>query len=115
MIKFILFFGVAAMLLFPLLLGLLSAFIYGLWRALTYETRFRKFFAKYDNNDELARMIASGKIWTGQTAEQLRDAKGTPLRVERQGNSEIWVYQGGALNPRGLQIVINDDRVENWA
>lgn len=113
MIKALLVFGAAAMLLIPLLLGLIAALGYAAWRALKYETRFRKFFKKY-SNDEIARMIASGKIWTGQTSEQLRDAKGAPLRIETLPDSEIWIYQGGALNPAGLQITLSGNRVDGW-
>ncbi len=113
MIKFILFFGLALLLFVPLLIALGTALVVGLWRAMTYETRFRKFNAKY-GNEEIARMTASGKIWTGQTAEQLKDAKGAPLRVESFTGQDIWIYQSNPLTRTPLRITVIEDRVQNW-
>ena len=115
MIKFLLFFGIAIILLLPVMLTIGSALLYGLWRAMTYETRFRKFFAKYGNNDEIARMIASGKIWTGQTSDQLRDAKGAPSRITHSGTHETWFYEGKTLMPKAMQVSLEDDRVRTWS
>lgn len=114
MIKIILFVAVAALLLLPVLIAIFSAVVFGIWRALSYESRFRKFFSKYDN-EEVARMIASGKIWTGQTSDQLRDAKGSPSKVETIQNEEIWIYQGSSPLQRGLRITLNNNRVQNWS
>lgn len=114
MIKFILFFAIAILLVLPVLFVIFSAVIFGAWRALKYETRFRKFFSKYEN-EEIARMVASGKIWTGQTADQLKDAKGPPLRIEQLPDQEIWIYNGSALSPNGLRVVVNQSRVQNWS
>lgn len=115
MIKFLLFFGVGLVLLLPVLLAVTSAIIYGLWRAFTYETRFRKFFSKY-GNEEIARMVASGKIWTGQTDDQLRDALGAPSQIELVQGQEIWIYRGkSALNPAGRRIRLGDHRVQDWS
>ncbi len=113
MIKFILFFALAVILLLPVLIVIFSAVIFGAWRALKYETRFRRFFSKY-GNEEIARMIASGKIWTGQTSDQLKDAKGAPLRIEPTQNQEVWIYGGSALQPNGLRVVVDQGRVQNW-
>ncbi len=115
MIKLIFFLAIALILFFPLLLALGGALVFGLWRAMTYETRFRKYFAKYDKNDELARMLASGKIWTGQTAEQLKDAKGEPLSVQSIGDQTIWIYKPNPLTRAPLRVVIENDRVQNWS
>ena len=114
MIKFILFFALAAVLLVPVLIVIFSAVIFGAWRAFKYETRFRKFFSKY-KNEEIARMVASGKIWTGQTADQLKDAKGTPLSIEKAGDQEIWIYNRSALLPNGMRVAVSQDRVQNWS
>jgi len=113
MIKFILFFGFFLLLLFPFLIAIISALVYGAWRALTFESRFRAFFAKY-KNDEIARMTASGKIWTGQTQEQLEDAKGKPLQVEHFGGEEVWTYKPHPLTKKPVRIVIRDNRVSSW-
>ena len=110
----ILFLAVAAFLLLPVLLAIFSAVVFGVWKAFTYESRFRKFFSKYQN-EEIARMIASAKIWTGQTAEQLRDAKGAPSQIDTIQGQEIWIYQKAALNPRGMRITLNEGRVQNWS
>lgn len=114
MIKFILFFGFAFVLLIPVLLTIFSALVYGLWRTLTFETRFRKFFAKYAN-DELARLIATGGIWTGQTEEQLKDAKGAPAQIVKNGDNEIWIYARKALTPGGMRITLEQGRVHTWS
>ena len=113
MIKFILAFGFFLVLLLPFMIAIFSALIYGAWRMLTFETRFRRFFAKY-KNDEVARMIAGGKIWTGQTDEQLRDAKGSPLQVIDAGDEKIWVYKPHPLTKRPVQITVRDERVTDW-
>lgn len=114
MIKFILFLPLILILIFPVLLAIIGGIGFALWRGLTFETRFRRYFAKYDHNEELARMIAGGKIWTGQSAEELRDAKGTPLQVEQVQDNEIWVYKGNALTKQTLRIVVKDGRVVSW-
>ena len=114
MIKLVLLAGIGLVLIIPVLLIIFSAAIFGIWRALTFETRFRRYFAKY-SNEEIGRMIASGKIWTGQTAEQLRDARGAPVDIQQQGGSEIWTYKSSSvLRPNARRVIITDGRVDNW-
>lgn len=113
MLKFLAFGALFLVLLFPLLIALFGGLLFAGWRFLTYETRFRRFFSKY-KNDEIARMVASGKIWTGQTKEQLRDAKGEPLRIEDYGQESIWVYKMPIGN-QPMRIIVEEDRVKTWS
>lgn len=90
------------------MIGLVVLFIKGGFKAAGYESRFRAAHAKY-HNPETAKMIAAGQIWTGQTAEQLRDAKGEPDSIYSVNDGEtIWSYASG------LRVIIRDDKVVSW-
>ena len=115
MIKLFLFAGIGAILFLPIVIAMGGAAVYAMFRAFRHETRFRRFFLKY-KNDEVARMIAGGKIWTGQSAAELRDSKGEPLRIEAMGEDQVWIYQPtGLLNPGGMRVTVHNDRVKTWS
>lgn len=115
MIKIFLFLPLILLFMLPVVIAIISAAGFGIWRALTFETRFRRFFQKYDSNEELARMIAGRKIWTGQSADELRDAKGPPLQVENIPGGEIWHYKENPLTRMPLRITMRDGRIANWS
>lgn len=95
-------------LFFFLLLASAIFFVRRVFRAGQYETRFRAAFAKY-HNDEIARMVARGEIWTGQTADQLRDACGDPESVYSTNDVDhIWQYWNGR------RVTLRDDKVIGW-
>lgn len=89
------------------------ALLRGGWRAATYETRFRHLMQKY-GNENLARMIAKGEIWTGQSADELRDAKGKPSAVYAEGGVEVWSFPPVGFTRLPIQVVLENGRVTRW-
>ena len=95
-------------LFFLALIGFIILFIRGGFKAAGFETRFRQAYAKY-KNDELARMIARGELWTGQTSDQLRDALGEPESIYSiDGDDTVWQYANGR------RVILREDHVVSW-
>ena len=95
-------------LFFIAIIGFIFLFIKGGFKAAGFESRFRNAYSKY-KNDELARMIARGQVWTGQTSEQLRDALGEPDSIYSvEGEDTTWLYANGR------RITLRDDKVIGW-
>lgn len=72
---------------------------------------------KYGNTDIFER-IAKGSIWIGQTAEQLRDARGAPVDVDetvtREMISQVWKYQRRGQNRYAIRVFLENDIVVGW-
>ncbi len=69
-------------------------------------------------DEELVQNIYGGYFWQGQTEEQLIDAIGEPLAVDRKvlkiKNRDIWKYNRKGANRYGLRITIEDGCVVGW-
>lgn len=72
---------------------------------------------KYENS-EIADRIINQTIWVGQTAEQLRDTFGKPVRVDTtvQGNkkTERWGYGHQGNNAFLLVAILEESVVTGW-
>lgn len=101
------------LLLFAGVFILFVALLRGGWRMATFESRFRQMSQKY-GNDELARMLAKGEIWTGQTEEELLDAKGNPSSVYSEGVRTVWHFKPEGFTKRSIQVVLENGRVTHW-
>ncbi len=100
-------------LLFAGIFVLSIAVLRGGFRAMTFQSRFSQMLRKY-GNDNIARMIAKGEIWTGQTAEELTDAKGKPLAVYSEGSAEVWSFKPEGFTRLPMQVVLEQGRVVRW-
>ena len=109
---FLVIFSIGA-LMFAGIFIVMAALLRGGWSAATYETRFRRMMEKYGNSD-LARMIAKREVWTGQTADQLRDAKGAPVNVVQSGSDEIWIFPPMGFTRQAMRVALRDGRVAGW-
>ncbi|WP_174800088.1 hypothetical protein [Methylobacterium currus] len=76
-------------------LGIVGLVLRGASRAVRNARRRKPLRVKYGSAD-IANRILSGKMWTGMTAEMLRDSWGDPTHVRRQVHktrtTEIWRY-----------------------
>lgn len=69
-------------------------------------------------DEEIVQKIYDGYFWQGQTEEQLNDALGAPLAVDRKvlktKTKEIWKYNSQGANRYGLRITVEDGCVVGW-
>lgn len=69
-------------------------------------------------DEEIVQKIYDRCFWQGQTEEQLNDALGTPLAVDRKvlktKTKEIWKYNSQGANRYGLRITVEDGCVVGW-
>lgn len=69
-------------------------------------------------DEEVVRKILAGYMWQGQTEEQLKDAIGAPVAVDRAvlktKSKETWKYNQSGVNRFGLRVVIENGRVIGW-
>lgn len=81
------------------------------------EERRQRLLAKYGDN-EVGKRIADGIIWTGETAEQLRDSLGNPADIDQKvlktKKEEIWKYAHKGGNRYGMRITVENDCVVGW-
>lgn len=72
---------------------------------------------KYGNTDVVERVM-NGSVWIGQTAEQLRDARGAPVDVDETVTkamiSQVWKYQRRGQNRYALRVFLDNDVVVGW-
>jgi len=72
---------------------------------------------KYEN-EEIVQKIVDGSIWQGQSEEQLKDAIGEPVAVDRAvlktKTKEIWKYHQSGANRFGLRITVENGYVIGW-
>jgi len=81
------------------------------------EERRKRLLAKYGDN-ETSRDLIAARIWTGETAEQLRDSLGQPEDVDQKvlktKSREIWKYGHKGGNRYGLRITVENGAVVGW-
>lgn len=74
-------------------------------------------YDKYGHTEIASRIIA-GSIWQGQTAEQLRDARGRPADIDEKvlktKTKETWKYVPRGGNRYGLRITVENGIVVGW-
>lgn len=72
---------------------------------------------KYGNT-EIAAKIINQTVWTGETAEQLRDSLGPPADIDQKvlktKKKEVWKYQETGYNRYALRITLDNDAVVGW-
>lgn len=80
-------------------------------------TRRTELLKKY-GDEELVDRIMSGRIWQGQSAEQLRESIGEPLDVDEKvmktKRREVWKYHALGGNRFGLRVTLNQSVVVGW-
>lgn len=73
--------------------------------------------SKYQD-DEIVELIADGKFWTGQTAEQLEDSIGEPDKVDRKvmktKTKETWKYNLIRAGQYQLKVTLENEVVVGW-
>lgn len=73
--------------------------------------------AKYQDEDVVQKIIG-GFFWQGQSEEQLKDAIGDPVSIDRTvlktKTKEIWKYQQHGTNRFGLRITVENGYVVGW-
>lgn len=81
------------------------------------KNRFAYLREKY-NDEDVAQKIYDGCFWQGQTEEQLNDALGAPLAIDRKvlktKTKEIWKYNSQGANRYGLRITVENGCVVGW-
>ncbi len=79
--------------------------------------RTRRLEAKYGPGPEL-NDILNQVIWSGETAEQVRDSLGEPQALEslarKTKKKEIWKYGHEGGNRYRLRVTLDDDVVVSW-
>lgn len=69
-------------------------------------------------SDALVQHILQHHFWQGQTSEQLLDALGNPVSVDKvvlkTRKREIWKYNRRGVNRFGLRVTLDDDIVVGW-
>jgi hypothetical protein len=72
---------------------------------------------KYQDED-IVQKIFNGYFWQGQTGEQLLDALGAPIEIDRKvlktKSKEVWKYQHQGAKRFGLRITVENGYVEGW-
>lgn len=73
--------------------------------------------SKY-KDEEVVQRIVAGSIWQGQSEEQLKDAIGEPVAVDRAvlktKTKETWKYHQSGANRFGLRITVENGHVIGW-
>lgn len=105
----------AVLMLFgSLLLGKLAGFFIGGHLAGRRRTRLMK---KYQDS-ELVDRIMNKSIWHGQTSDQLLEAMGTPVSIDRKvirsRVQEAWKYRQIRKGIYAVRIFVEDDVVVGW-
>ncbi len=73
-------------------------------------------YAKYGTR--IGKDIISGRVWQGETDEQLRDSLGRPVDIDEKvlktKRREIWKYRHQGANRYGLRITLENGAVVGW-
>jgi hypothetical protein len=69
-------------------------------------------------DETIVQNILQRRFWHGQTAQQLNDALGSPLSIDRKSMAtrrrEIWKYNSRGKNRYALRITLDDGVVIGW-
>lgn len=70
------------------------------------------------NDEDIVQRIVQGYLWLGQTEEQLQDAIGAPVSIDRAvlktKTKETWKYHRQGANRFGLRITVENGHVIGW-
>jgi hypothetical protein len=70
------------------------------------------------HDEEVVQKIMAGFFWQGQSEEQLKDAIGHPVEVDRMvlktKTKEIWKYHKQGVNRFGLRLTVENGLVVGW-
>jgi hypothetical protein len=88
-----------------------------LWKVVQRQRRLEYLREKY-GDEEIVQRIMRHRFWQGQTAEQLRDSVGNPVRVDNKvmatRTREVWKYNPTGQNRYGLRVTLDDGIVIGW-
>ena len=88
-----------------------------LWKVVQRQRRLEFLRDKY-GDEEVVRRIMNRHFWQGQTAEQLTDSIGSPVRVDNKvmatRRREVWKYNSIGHRRYALRITLDDDVVIGW-
>lgn len=82
-----------------------------------YEKRRNGLLAKYQGNSDVVNAIMAGRIWVGQSREQVIDSLGMPAGVEEKvmkAKVRHTLKYGVSGRTYRLKITLEDGRVVGW-
>lgn len=69
-------------------------------------------------DDKVVQLIFDGRIWQGQTAEQLQDSLGAPVDVDEKllktKSKYVFKYHHRGANRYGLRVTVENGIVVGW-
>jgi hypothetical protein len=69
-------------------------------------------------DEQIVQAIMAGRLWEGQTAEQLRESLGRAAAVDdnllKTRKREVWKYEPSGVNRYKLRITLDNDVVVGW-
>ncbi|OIQ72119.1 hypothetical protein GALL_462580 [mine drainage metagenome] len=89
-----------------------------IWYQLDKKQKRLEYLRSKYQDEEIVQKIVGGSIWQGQSEEQLKDAMGDPVSVDRTvlktKTKEIWKYHQQGVNRFGLRITVENGYVVGW-
>ena len=80
--------------------------------------KFSRLMRKYKNDEATVNKILEGKVWSGQTDDQLREALGEPESLDSQlmdaKTTEVWRYLDFSKGYAVLNVKIENGLVVGW-
>lgn len=98
--------------------AIIAAVILLIWYQYNKKQKRLAYLREKYKDEEIVQSIYDGYFWQGQTEEQLNDALGAPLVIDRKvlkaKTKEIWKYNSQGANRYGLRITVENGYVVGW-